>query len=218
MWEAETTNRVINQQVNLFQPMFRKERKLLTFRVLLQACAVVLALLLLMYGYGVQQTRQVQADLDQLQAQLDRRVAQVEELAARLARRKTDTSAAQELARLEREMTARRRVIDALTRVRDSYTRGVSGYLQSFARQAPRGVWLTGFVVQAGGEGLVIRGSALTPELVPSFLQGLSGEAALAGTHFGLLQIQREDRRSRQVGFTLYTGSEPPPEPEEARP
>ena len=41
LWNVETTNSVINQQVNLFQPMFRKEHKLLSFRVLLQACARV---------------------------------------------------------------------------------------------------------------------------------------------------------------------------------
>ena len=192
--------------------MFRKERKLLSFRVLLQACAVVLVLLMSMYGYGVRQGAQMQADLQQLQTQLDRRMAQVEALATRLAQRKTDTSAAQELARLEQELAARRRVVEALTRVRDSYTRGVSGYMESFARQAPKGVWLTGFVVQAGGEALVIRGGALRPALVPDFLQGLAGEATLAGTHFGLLQIEREDSARRQVDFTLYTGSEPPPE------
>ncbi len=198
--------------------MFRKERRLLSFRVLLQACVVVFALLMAMYGYGVRQGAQMQADLAQLQGQLDRRVAQVEELAMRLAQRKTDTSAAQELARLEREVAARRRVVDALTRVRDSYTRGVSGYMESFARQAPKGVWLNGFVVQGGGEALVIRGSALRAALVPDFLQRLSGETTLAGTHFGLLQIEREDAASRQVDFTLYTGSEPPPEASEDGP
>ncbi len=198
--------------------MFRKERKLLSFRVLLQACAVVFVLLMLMVGYGVRQSAQMQADLAQLQGQLDRRVAQVEELATRLAQHNTDTSAAQELARLEQEMAARRRVVDDLTRVRDTYTHGVSGYMESFARQAPKGVWLTGFMVQAGGEGLVIRGRALQPALVASFLQRLTKEATLAGTHFGLLQIEREDAATRQVDFTLYTGSEPPPESMEDRP
>lgn len=192
--------------------MFRKERKLLSFRVLLQACAVVFVLLMSMYGYGLRQSVQMQADLAQLQGQLERRAAQVEALATRLAQRKTDTSAAQERARLERELVARRRVVEALTRVRDSYTRGVSGYMESFARQAPQGVWLTGFVVQAGGEALVIRGGALRPALVPDFLQRLASEPTLAGTHFGLLQIERGDAASRQLDFILYTGSEPPVE------
>ncbi len=198
--------------------MFRKERKLLSFRVLLQACAVVFVLLMSMYGYGMRQSVQMQADLIQLQEQLDRRVAEVEALATRLAQRKTDTSATQELARLEQEVAARRRVVDDLTRVRDTYTHGVSGYMESFARQAPKGVWLTGFVVQAGGEELVIRGRALQPALVASFLQRLKEETTLAGTHFGLLRIERENAASRQVDFTLYTGNEPPPESMEDHP
>jgi hypothetical protein len=64
--------------------------------------------------------------------------------------------------------------------------------------------------VQAGGEGLVIRGSSLKSALVPTFLQRLASESTLKGTEFGLLQIQREDPDTHFVDFTVYTGTEPP--------
>jgi Tfp pilus assembly protein PilN len=201
---------VITQQVNLFQPIFRKERKLLSFRVLLQASGTVVLALLLMYGWGVRQTQVMRADLAQLQGQMSQHTRQLAALGTQVAQATKDGGQQQELARLEQELLARQKVVEALTRVRDSYTKGVSAYLESFARQAPSGMWLTGFTVRGGGEGLVIRGSALKPELVPAFVQRLSSEAALAGTHFGLLQMQREDGRQRQVDFTLYTGSELP--------
>jgi Tfp pilus assembly protein PilN len=201
---------VINQQVNLFQPIFRKERKLLSFRVLVQASGTVLVLLAVLTGWGVRQTAQIQADLAQLQAQSEQGSKQLAAIGVRLAAKKTGTASQTKLAKLEQELVARQKVVAALTRVRDSYTQGVSSYLESFSRQAPKGVWLTGFTVQAGGEGLVIRGSALKPDLVPVFLQQLSNEKALAGTQFGLLQIQREKPDSRYVDFTVYTGAEPP--------
>jgi len=204
---------VIQQQVNLFQPIFRRERKLLSFRVLLQASAAVVVVLVLLYGWGVQQSRQIQTDLALLQGLSDQRSVQRDDVATRLASRKPDTGLQQQLARLERELAARRKVVDALTRVRDSYSQGVSGYLESFSRRIPKGVWLTGFNVAAGGEGLVIRGSALKPALIPVFLQQLSTEPTLSGTHFGLLQILREEADDHSVDFTVYTGSEPPPEP-----
>ncbi len=200
------------QQVNLFQPIFRKERKLLSFRVLLQASAAVVVVLVFLYGWGVQQSRQIQTDLALLQSLADQRSAQLGDVTAKLASRKPDTGLQQKLARLERELVARRKVVDALTRVRDTYSQGVSGYLESFARQIPTGVWLTGFNVAAGGEGLVIRGSALKPALIPAFLQQLSTEPTLTGTRFGLLQILREEADDRSVDFTVYTGSESPPE------
>ena len=204
---------MIHQQVNLFQPIFRKERKLLSFRVLLQTVAAVVVVLALLYGWSVQQTRQMQQDLAMLQGLADARSGQLEQVAARLANRKPDTGLQQKLARLERELVARRKVVDALTRVRDTYSQGVSGYLESFSRQIPDGVWLTGFNVAAGGEGLVLRGSAFKPALIPAFLQQLSTEPTLTGTRFGLLQILREDVKDRIVDFTVYTGTEPPPEP-----
>lgn len=186
---------------------------MLSFRVLAQACGLVLALLFLLYGWGWRQTQAVAADLATLQGQLQQRTQQLADITTKLAGMKTDSAPQQELANLEQELVARQKVVDALTRVRDSYTRGVSPYLEGFSRQTPKGVWLTGFMVQAGGEGLVLRGSSLQPALIPTFLQQLSTEPALAGTHFGLLQIQREQTERRHVDFTVYTGSEPPAPP-----
>lgn len=202
---------MINQQVNLFQPIFRKERKLLSFRVLAQASGVVLLALMLMYGWGAWQVREMRADLARLQAQAAQRNAQLTALNAQLAQAKADNGPQQELGRLEQEMLARRKVINALVQVRDGYSQGVSNYLEGFARQTPAGLWLTGFTLQGGGEGLMIRGSALQPELVPSFVQRLAAETTLSGTRFGLLQMQREDKKT-SVDFTLYTGTEPPKE------
>lgn len=200
----------MTQQVNLFQPIFRKERKLLSFRVLWQGGAAVVALLMLMYGWGLQQTAQMSAELKKQEAQQQQFTRQLGEVSARLAVMKTDTAPQQQLANLERELVARQKVVDALTRVRDTYTQGVSAYLDSFSRQAPQGVWLTGFTVQAGGEGLVIRGSSLRPELVPTFLEQLATESTLLGTQFGLLQIQRSNGDARFVDFTVTTGTETP--------
>lgn len=201
---------MITQQVNLFQPIFRKERKLLSFRVMVQSCVTVFVVLMMMYGWGVRQTQQMNAELAQLENQQARFAKQLNVVSGRLAGMKTDTAPQLELSSLERELVARRKVIKALTRVRDTYTQGVSAYLQGFSRQSPKGVWLTGFTVRAGGEGLVIRGSALKPELVPAFLQQLSRESALMGTEFGLLQIQRETAEKRYVDFTVTTSTEVP--------
>ena len=201
---------MITQQVNLFQPIFRKERKLLSFQVLWQGCAAVLVVLMMMYGWGMQQTLRLKSELAQQEKRQQAFTQQLVDVSAQLAGMKTDTAPQLVLANLEREMVARQKVVDALTRVRDTYTQGVSTYLESFSRQMPKGVWLTGFTVQAGGEGLIIRGSSLKPELVPTFLDHLSTENTLMGTQFGLLQIQRETPDASFVDFTVTTSTEPP--------
>ena len=201
---------MITQQVNLFQPIFRKERKLLSFQVLWQGCAAVLVVLMMMYGWGMQQTLRLKSELAQQEKRQQAFAQQLVDVSAQLAGMKTDTAPQLVLANLERELVARQKVVDALTRVRDTYTQGVSTYLESFSRQMPKGVWLTGFTVQAGGEGLTIRGSSLKPELVPTFLDHLSTENTLMGTQFGLLQIQRETPDASFVDFTVTTSTEPP--------
>jgi Tfp pilus assembly protein PilN len=201
---------MINQQVNLFQPIFRKERKLLSFKVLVQGCAAVAVGLAMLFGWSLQQTQQMETELAQLKRQQSQFSTKLTEVSARLASMKTDTAPQLALASLEKELVARQKVVSALQRVKDSYSKGVSAYLESFSRQAPKGVWLTGFTVQAGGEGLVIRGSSLSPALVPTFLQQLSSENALRGTEFGLLQIQREKPDASYVDFTVFTGDEAP--------
>ena len=201
---------MIMQQVNLFQPIFRKERKLLSFKVLVQACVAAVLVLTMIFGWSLQQTRQMKSDLAQLTKQSAQFSTRLAEVSGRLASMKTDTAPQLAMASLEKELVARQKVVNALTKVKDSYARGVSSYLESFSRQAPQGVWLTGFMVQAGGEGLVMRGRSLKPALIPIFLQQLSTESALSGTQFGLLEIQRKTPNASTVDFTVYTGTEPP--------
>ncbi|VAW95098.1 hypothetical protein MNBD_GAMMA19-136, partial [hydrothermal vent metagenome] len=119
---------MINQQVNLFQPIFRKERKLLSFKVLTQACAAVLIVLFIMYGWSVQQTQQMETDLAQLKKRQTQFSTQLAEVSVRLAGMKTDTAPQLALASLEQELAARQKVVAALTRVKNSYTHGISNY------------------------------------------------------------------------------------------
>ena len=42
----------MNQQINLFQPIFRKERKVLSFEALIQISGIMIVALAALYGYG----------------------------------------------------------------------------------------------------------------------------------------------------------------------
>lgn len=136
-------------------------------------------------------------------------------LLTQIGKRKTGTDVEalkRELADLETQLSQQRKTISQLITVRDNFGGGVSGYMTSFSRQSPKGVWLTGFKVKQGGETLTIQGSALKPSLIPVFLQNLSTEPALEGTRFGMLEIEREPTTGKYVDFTVYTGTEIPAE------
>ncbi len=206
---------MIKQQINLFQPIFRKERKLLSFHALLQASGAIILLLLGLYGWGWQKTQQLQSDFISLQKQSQKQITQLNAIGIKRPDNQPELSLQQKLTQLEQQLLVERKTVAQLAQVRNSHSQGVSGYLESFSRQLPKGVWLTNFSVQAGGQNLIIRGSALKPALVPLFLEQLSAEATLSGTHFGLLQIERQKSDEKYIHFTVYTGTDAPEEAEQ---
>src|SRR5258706_453055 len=55
------------QQINLYQPIFRKQRQIFSATTLAQVLGVVAAALLLLYGYGLLQVRGLEAQVVQLE-------------------------------------------------------------------------------------------------------------------------------------------------------
>ena len=70
------------------------------------------------------------------------------------------------------------------------------------------GMWLTGFQVVDGGQGMQVRGGALQPQLVPRFIETLSEEERLQGMVFSLFQIVRNEPSENWVEFILDTQDE----------
>ena len=64
----------------------------------------------------------------------------------------------------------------------------------ALARQSTSGLWLTGLTMPGAGESLVLAGRTHSPELVPGYLQRLSGERTLAGLQFEIFQMARPVR------------------------
>ncbi len=203
---------MINQQVNLFQPTFRKERKLLSFGAMVKICVAVLILMIGIYGWGEWRAQAIRSSFLSLQDKFEMQTTRLSQVGRGSTLGLEVNRLKQELRELEQALMMHRKKINELAQVRDNFGDGVSEYMASFSRQSPKGVWLTGFSVKAGGSALKIQGSALKPGLIPVFLQGLSSEPALAGTRFGLLEIERKGQDIGYVDFTVYTGSEIPAE------
>jgi hypothetical protein len=72
-------------------------------------------------------------------------------------------------------------------------TGGFSDYLRGFARQAPEGLWLTGFTIGAGGNDMEIRGSMLNPATLPDYIRRLGTEKSFQGRNFAALTMNRAD-------------------------
>lgn len=196
----------MNQQINLFQPIFRKERKILSFVAMIQICLIVIAAFLAMTGYSWWQTLSLKHHLAGLKHERGVRLAQLNKVTLEVAKMKNQDQSQSQIQRLEQELKAERHILSVLDAKHLRGIKGFSSYFESFSRQVVQGMWLTGFDVADGGQSVQIRGSSTEPDLVPQFLKGLSKEKQLQGTEFGVLQMLREHDDMRWVDFVVSAG------------
>lgn len=207
----------MKQQVNLYQPMFRRQRRVFSPVAMLQVLAVVFGALLAIYGYGQWQLARLGAELERLEA---RRV-EAEQHTAALEQRypppQADAKLEAEVHRLGREVARKERLLAALSEGAFGNSTGFSAHLRSLARSQVQGLWLNGFVLAAGGTEVALRGYALQPELVPVYLQRLAEQAPFKGRAFSELDIRHVAGTPPRAAFEVRTAGVPPVQ-EEAGP
>lgn len=195
----------MSQQVNLYQPIFRKEKKIFSTQTLLQACLILVVALGLIYGYGRWQVHSLAVQLDRARVQatqMQQRVAEIQRVSPA---RTPDPRLIAHNRRLQTELAHKQRVMATLADRALGNTAGFAPYFAGLARQHVDGLWLTGLTVAGGGAQLELRGSTLKPELVPRYLQRLGGEGAFKGMAFRTFEMTRPDTHPQQINFLLRT-------------
>jgi len=198
----------MSQQINLFNPIFLKQRKYFSLLAMLQALGLIVLGSALFYGYARYQV----ALLTQQSEESSKRYATEQ---ARLARYteefSPDKSAKllqEKLKSIEARLGAQDEIVETLKSGAIGNSTGYSEYMRAFARQVVSGLWLTGFDIAGDGTQMSMSGAVLSPELVPVFIQRLSREEVMHGKAIATLQIQRSGAEARYVGFTLRTEPE----------
>ena len=200
----------MRQEINLYQPIFRKQRKVFSSRALLQATALVVAGLLLVYGYGVWRLQGLEEELLALQGQRQAASQRLEKLAKQFPQREKSRVLEAELQRLIRDVRLRRKVQELLTSGAYGNRKGFSERLAALARQHIAGLWLTKVEISEVSKGVGLAGSAVDPKLVPKYVQRFSYEPSLAGMRFQHLRVDRPEPESARVQFQLRTSGEAP--------
>lgn len=189
----------MSQQINLYQPIFRKEEKKFSTVAMLQAIGVVGVGVAAMYGYTLWQIAALKNELNRVEQSHATATKRLADATERFGRR-DGSSVDGEIARLEGEVVAKRRIQEILQRGVFSNTRGFSDYFVSFARQHTPGVWLTGFDIIGSAEQMTLAGRTTNPELVPRYMQKLSAEKMLSGIEFRVFQMSRPEDEAKEPG------------------
>lgn len=183
------------QQINLYQPIFRKQRQIFSATTMLSSAGIVAVALLGIYAFGLWQVTGLEHEAVQLEGREKAYTAQL----ARL----DPTSGAQrrkqiekELERLNATVLRQQRLAEVLRKRSVSSTEGFSADLAALARRHVGGLWLTKLSINGASGAIELAGRAVAPELVPEYLQSLSEEPALSGQRFDRLQIERDENAS----------------------
>jgi hypothetical protein len=204
----------MTQNINLIDAGSSKPRPRLSSILLLKCLAGTVVAMLGVYVFVQFEANGLNRDLRRAQEALDAGRGEAQKLAGQAAARKPDPHLEAEVAKLHGEL---RQASDAMAALKGGSfgdREGFAGYLRAFARQSPDGLWLTGFTITGGGE-LEIRGRVLRPDLVPTYIQRLNSEDALAGRSFARFEMNRPelqpaaDKKPAQVApfleFSLAT-------------
>lgn len=192
------------QQVNLYQPILRKQEKTFSAKTLLQGNLMVLLGLALLYGYTVVQTRNMQAQLAQVQQQRDGQIKQLAELARQFPPKAKDETLQVRIEQQQAELAHKRKLLTAVTQLGLGGDAGFSEHLSGLARQDLPQLWLKQITLQQGQQ-VKLTGAAYQPEVVPLYLQRLATEKAFNGTAFHSVVIARNAEQPGLVDFNLST-------------
>ena len=180
----------MSQNINLFNPAFRKPRRLLTLAVVAQCLGITLAALFGYHYYLQQQVSGLAAELAVTEKLLRTQGGFVDKLKEKPIPPVTEAQLDAEIGQLEAELKRAEESIEALKGGAIGSRQGFAEYLRAFSRQSVGGLWLTGFSIGGRG-GLELRGRGRSPDLLPSYIQRLNRERVLAGRNIARLEMSR---------------------------
>ncbi len=180
----------MSQQINLYDPALLRKREWLTAANLAAGCGV---LLLAVGGWGAAARTQLatlEAESRELAPAVKGLQDQIVALGKQAASAKPDARLEAELAAARKRLRLRRDVLAALKKGVGAESRSFAEYLRGFARQAPKGLWLTSFNIGDGGASMEIHGRMTDASLLPDYIARLNNEKAFRGRAFAALKIE----------------------------
>ena len=187
------------QQINLFNPIFLKQKKHFSAGTMLQALALLLGGILAFYGYTLRETQSLSRVAEETGRQLKAQAEQVGRLTQEFSPQGRSKMLADEVARLTTRLKQREDMLGVLHTGGLGNTDGFARYLGAFARQTMAGVWLTGFTIGGDEAELQVTGRVLQADLVPAYIRALNREDVMRGRRVAELRLTAREERDAPV-------------------
>lgn len=179
----------MTQQINLFNPIFRKQKKYFSSVTMVQALAIICGACALLAIDAAFRTRALTTQAAATEALLAARQQRLTEVKVQFAPRQKSATIAAEIAAAQEELAMLQNATATVQRGGFGDTVGFSPYFRAFARQSIAGLWLTDVKVASGGAAIGIQGNALQAPLVPQYMGRLAQEPIMKGKTFATLAL-----------------------------
>ena len=200
----------MNQQINLYQPIFRRQKAIFSALAMVQVWAIIVLMMAGISGYTALRLSRLGAQLADAQKYQAITQKNVDELKAQEMAKTPSKLLETEALRAQAALDERRQVATLLSAGALSNTRGFSAQFEGLARRHATGSWLTEISLREGGNWINLRGVALAPEVVPLYLQNLVSAEAFAGLAFNVVNLQATGDDSGRVLFEVGTAEKEP--------
>jgi len=187
----------MHQQINLYQPIFREERKLFSLKTVGFALGIVSAALIGMWAMGAYSVGSLDKAVGQLKAQQASQEKMAQAASVMLDAQGSPATIQAQVLTLSAQLADRTNALNLLRSGAAGEPKGFASRLQALARQHVEGVWLDQLLLGGGPNGLALRGRSVNPELVPKYLQLLATEPALSGARFDEVAIDRREHHDK---------------------
>jgi hypothetical protein len=189
----------MSQQINLYNPIFRKQKKIFSATTMLQGFLLIV-LVVAVFCYSISlHTSVLEISANETGRQLRSELERLKLHGAGDTPAERSKALAERRKRLEASLASHAQALAAF----DSESGRAEGYtevLRAFARVSVEGVWLTRIQFAKGKGELSILGRATRPELLPAYLERLRSQEALRGREFGRLEVLRPSAAAKADG------------------
>jgi hypothetical protein len=190
----------VSQQINLFNPIFLKQKKIFGAVPMAEALGIIVAGALLMAWYASHRVAELEQSAAAGKTLLAGREARLARANTMFAPRQKDPALAAELAEAEAQLASLSQVESVLRGGALGNTAGYAEYFRAFSRQNVNGLWLTGLTIVGAGNDIGVQGKAMQPTLIPNYIARLTAEKVMHGKTFASLNIDRRAGQGPDAG------------------
>jgi hypothetical protein len=186
----------VSQQINLFNPIFLKQKKIFTALPMAEALGVIVAGVLLLTWFAGQRVAELERSAAAGKTLLVDREQRLGRATVQFAPRQKSAALDAEVAQAEAELKSLHDVESVLQGGSLGNTAGYAEYFRALSRQNVSGLWLTGVHIVGAGNDIGVRGRALQPTLIPNYIARMTAERVMHGKTFASLDISRPESQA----------------------